>query len=69
MLEIKIVLAILLQRYQLALRPGARIDRNVKITMSPRQGMPMVVQLPGTALLRAEVRGNIREMVELRSSG
>ncbi len=64
-MEIKIVLAMLLQRYQLALSPGARIDRRVKITMSPKYGMPMLVAPRGERLQPGAVRGNIREMVEL----
>jgi cytochrome P450 len=67
MIEIKIVLALILQRYRLAVRPGARIDRHVKITMSPKYGMPMIVapQDRQFAKSKAGVRGNIHEMVEL----
>jgi cytochrome P450 len=67
MMEIKIVLATLLQRYRLQLQPNARIDRFVGITMSPKKGMPMLVhpQDRRFAHSRAEVRGNVREMVEL----
>lgn len=63
--EIKIVLAMLLQRYGLALQPGARIDRRVKITMAPRWGMPMTILPLGAAISPVAVRGNVREMVEL----
>jgi hypothetical protein len=69
MMEIKIVLAMLLQRYRLALSPGARIDRRVTITMSPKHGMPMVVATPGGRLQPGRVRGNVREMVELGWNG
>jgi cytochrome P450 len=65
LMEIKIVLAMLLQRFQLALAPAAKIDRRVTITMSPRHGMPMLVQPRGQALAHNQPRGNIREMVEL----
>ena len=67
MMEIKIVLATLLQRYRLQLQPDTRIDRFVGITMSPKQGMPMIVHTQDRRFehSRAEVRGNVREMVEL----
>ena len=65
MMEIKIVLAMLLQRFRFELRPAARIDRRVKITMSPRWGMPMVARPRDATIRPAQVRGNVREMVEL----
>lgn len=65
LMEIKLVLAMILQRFRLDLAPDARIDRRVTITMGPRHGMPMRL-LPANAALRpAVVRGNIREMVAL----
>ena len=65
LMEIKLVLAMILQRFRLDLAPGARIDRRVTITMGPRHGMPMRL-LPADAALRpAVVSGNIREMVAL----
>lgn len=65
MLEMKIVLAMLVQRHWLELAPGARIDRRVKITMSPRHGLPMLVRAPGARIRPGGLRGNVREMVEL----
>jgi len=66
MLESKIVLAMILQRYRLALTPDARIDRFLNITLSPQPGMPMLVHPQDRAFekSRATVRGNIREMVD-----
>ena len=65
MMELKIVLAMLLQRYWLTLTPGARIARQVTINLSPRYGMPMTVGLAGQPIRHVAVRGNIREMVDL----
>jgi cytochrome P450 len=67
LMEVRIVLAMILQRYRLAVVPGARIDRRVKITLSPRHGMPVVVHPADGrfAASRAPVRGNIHEMVDL----
>ncbi|MGF1536114.1 MAG: cytochrome P450 [Elainellaceae cyanobacterium] len=66
MMEIKLILAMLLQRYRLQLLPQSTIDQSGVIVMSPVQGMPMRVYPqdkdfePGGG-----VRGNIRELVSL----
>jgi cytochrome P450 len=66
LLEIKIVLAILLQRFRLELEPGARVDRRVAITMAPKHGMPMRLHRADGAWKRdPSVRGDIRELVHL----
>ena len=44
MMEIKIILAMLLQRYRLQFDPQRSIDRSGVIVMSPKQGLPMMVQ-------------------------
>jgi cytochrome P450 len=66
LLEIKIVLAMILQRYRLTIQPGARIDRQLRVTLSPKHGMPMVVAAQDRQFRRTEVRGDIHEMVDLR---
>jgi cytochrome P450 len=43
MMEVRIVLAMLLQAFRFELAPGARVDRFMSITMSPRPGLPMLV--------------------------
>ncbi len=65
MMEIKIVLAMLLQSYKAAFIPGTRVDRRWAITMSPRQGLPMHIQAQDKRYNAGGVRGNIREMVRL----
>jgi len=63
--EIKIVLAMLLQRYRLELRAGARVARRLRITLAPRYGMAMIVR-PSRQRIRVHTpRGNIHEMVDL----
>lgn len=65
-MEIKIVLAILLQRFRFELVPDARIDRRVAITMAPKHGMPMLLHRAGTSWRRSgEPRGDIHSIVEL----
>lgn len=62
-LHVKLVLAILLQRYHLALAPGVQIDRSFKLTLMPKAGMPMIIMPPDRRVVLREVRGNIREML------
>ncbi len=66
MMEIKLVLAMLLQRYRLAVMPGTTVDYQVKITLSPKRGMPMVVVPNNRQFAKTEVGGNIHEAVDLR---
>ncbi len=64
-LEIRVVLALLLQRFRPALAPGARVDRQTRIVLSPHPGMPMVLHPRGTKPPVEAVRGNVRQMVAL----
>jgi cytochrome P450 len=65
MTEIKIVLAMIVQRYRLALMPGARIDRKATLTLAPRQGMPARVARQDRRFTCVAIRGNITEMIDL----
>ena len=67
-MEIKIALAVFLQKLRLELPRGARVDRRVMITMAPKRGMKMIVR-KDKAFRSAPrgVRGDIRELVELPS--
>jgi cytochrome P450 len=67
MMEIKVVLAVLLQRFRFEIVPGSRVDRFMSITMAPKHGLPMVVHRQDNRFERRapEVRGNVREMVTL----
>jgi cytochrome P450 len=66
MVEMKVVLAMLLQRYRPELAPGTRIDRFVGIVLAPRRGLPMILNPADGRFPRgpAAVRGNVREMVD-----
>ncbi|HEX5689901.1 MAG TPA: cytochrome P450 [Roseiflexaceae bacterium] len=69
MIEIKIVLAMLLQRYRLQCLPRLVVDRAGVIVLSPKRGMPMTInrQDRNFAAGASDVRGNVREMVELNN--
>lgn len=67
MQELKVILALLLLNYRFELIPGTRIDRRLHVTLTPKQGLPMIVCPPDRQFHRGVggVRGNIREMVKL----
>ena len=66
-MEIKIILAMLLQRFRLQLIPTTPIDRQGIIVMMPKQGVPMQIHPQDRQFTQGVggVRGNIREMVNL----
>lgn len=66
-MQLRIVLAMLVQRYRFELIPNTRIDPHVNVVMSPKQGLPMIVQPQDREFRRssAEVTGYIRKMVEM----
>ena len=71
MMEIKIILAMLLQRYRLEFVPESPIDRAGAIVMRPKYGLSMKVH-PQDRQFKAgvgAVKGNIRDMVNLPQSG
>jgi cytochrome P450 len=63
--ELKIVLALALQRWRPAVVPGARIDRTVRITMAPKYGLPIVLYPQDGRFTAVPVRGDIHDMVDL----
>ncbi len=65
MLELKIVLALLLQRYRLTLPQGTRIDRSVLFTLEPKHGMPMLLERQDRQWAKVAVDGDIHELVNL----
>lgn len=67
MMEIKIVLAMLLQRFHLQCAPQIKVDRIGVIVMTPKHGMPMIVHKQDHSFTGevGQVRGNVREMVKL----
>lgn len=65
MQALKLSTAMILQRFRFSVVPGTRIDRTVKVTMSPKRGLPISIHPPDRRFEAAPVRGNIREMVEL----
>jgi hypothetical protein len=67
LMEIKVVLAILLQRFRLSLPPGTRVGRAVSITMRPDPGLPMRVHQRDREFRASArgVRGALAAMVDI----
>jgi cytochrome P450 len=65
--EIKLVLAMLLQRFRLEFIPGTRVDRAAVITMSVKGGLPMRINLQDRQFARGVggLKGNLHEMIDL----
>jgi cytochrome P450 len=62
---LKISLAMILQRFRFTVIPETRIDRIVRITMQPREGLPMMIFKNDRKFAASPVHGQIREMVTL----
>lgn len=65
LLEMKIVLSIILQRFRLSVVDGTKVDGRIKISLVPSAGLPVTVGPPGRDRTRATVHGNVRTAVEL----
>jgi cytochrome P450 len=66
-MEIKIILSMLLQKFRLQFVPQHPVDRSGLIVMSPKFGLPMIIQKQDRQFQSGvgEVKGNILELVNL----
>lgn len=62
---VKVSLIHVLRSLRVEILPGARIDRHVSITMSPKRGMPVRLHAQDRRFGRSPVSGHIAEMVAL----
>jgi len=62
----RVALAMILQRWRLAVVPGATIDRVVRVTLGPKHGLPMILTPQDNHFSANPVQGNIHDMVDLR---
>jgi cytochrome P450 len=65
MMELKITLAMLLQRFRFSLVPGQRIERKGLTGSIPKYGIKMKLDDKRNVLEKVSVEGNIHHMVEL----
>ena len=62
------MLAMLLQRFCFALDPAARFDRKCSVVLSLRHGLPVLLGAQDRVVrARTVVRGDVHEMVDLRT--
>lgn len=65
MMQLKIVLAMLLQRYKLGIAPGTRVDWQLGMTLGPKGALPMTVMAHSHRFSKSPILGTIHEMVDL----
>jgi cytochrome P450 len=65
MMQLKIALSMILQRYSLSPKQGTKVNCVGLNAIRPRNGLPMVLGEAGNAQTRSHVTGNIREIVDL----
>ena len=64
-MEIKIVLSIILQRYYLKLPDGCKIDRAGFTILTPKKGLPVFLEPQRHQFSKATVKGNINAVIDL----
>jgi cytochrome P450 len=65
LMEIKLALAMIVQRFRLALPAGARVDPELRLTLRPRGGLPMSVFAQDRQFRRVPVAGSIGTVIAL----
>jgi cytochrome P450 len=65
MMEMKIALAMLLQKFHFTLIPSQRIDRVGLVGLRPRYGIKLKIDQPGGKFSKVPMRGNIHKLVDL----
>jgi len=64
MLQLKIALAILMQRFSFTLKPGTRVDCIGLNSIRPKNGLPMIVKHAGTQNPVIPFKGDIHKIVQ-----
>ena len=67
LLELKLTIVRVMQRFRLTVAPGAAIDGIVQLTLRPRRGIPMIVHAQDRAFMASPITGNIRQMIDFRA--
>lgn len=63
MLQLKVALSMLLQRFSFTLKPGARVDCAGLNSIRPKNGLPMLVDERGKASPPVAFKGNVHKIV------
>jgi cytochrome P450 len=67
MLQLKIALSMLLQRFAFSLKTGTRIDCTGFNSIRPKHGLPMIVHSAGAPIPVAHFEGNVHKIVQFPS--
>jgi cytochrome P450 len=65
LLEMKVILAMLMQRFRLTVPQGARVDRRFELSLRPKRGMKMKIATQDRGGRKSVVTGDITQMVDL----
>jgi cytochrome P450 len=68
-MEMKLVLAQLLQRWRTELRPGTRVDHGGLMVSQPKQGLPATLARPAGRAPEIGVAGSIGRLLDLSTAG
>ncbi|MGI0115787.1 cytochrome P450 [Zooshikella sp. RANM57] len=64
LLEVKLILILLLQRFRPSLITGSKVDRSMRISLVAKQGLTVKLETPSRFLKAPEIKGNILESFE-----
>jgi len=64
MMQLKIALSILLQRYSFSLRPGSKVNCSGLNSIRPQNGLPMILHERGDEPALKSFKGNVHEIVQ-----
>ncbi|MFL5732803.1 MAG: cytochrome P450 [Chloroflexia bacterium] len=67
LMELKVALPIILQRYRLEVLDGTRVDRGGTILSFPRGGLPTHLHPQDRQFTRSRLRGNIHQLLDLHA--
>jgi len=65
LMQMKIILSMMLQRFRFAFVPNTRIDRKDLGSLTPKQGLKMTVHRQDRQFSSTPFRGNVHEMIEI----
>jgi cytochrome P450 len=65
MMEMKLVLATLLQRFRITLCPGTRLDVGGIMLSSPKEALMVEINPQDRRIIKSKVRGNIQRVIDL----
>ena len=68
MMQLKIALSIILQRFVLTLEPGTIVECAGTNSIRPKYGLPMIIHEPSHNIAVQPIKGNIRTIVEFENN-